>query len=207
MTPTVNLMLYSFSSFSSGLFNRSNVILKGLDCRVQHFFKLRQCYADLCTNPPSCRVSSSHHPLANCDPIYFEMQERLEEGRHGAGGGSASGKTLSLAHVAVIWARDLHTDMCWKLRLDKAGDWMLTELTTLGLSQAWCGQSLKHLLYGERTECYWTSLVAVFLGSWVSYLGTLDRSGVVGTTAKPVVFDGKMLVLESFSGAAVGELC
>ncbi|SJL06977.1 uncharacterized protein ARMOST_10319 [Armillaria ostoyae] len=122
MTPTVNLMLYSFSSFSSGLFNRSNVILKGLDCRVQHFFKLRQCYADLCTNPPSCRVSSSHHPLANYDPIYFEMQERLEEGRHGAGGGSASGKTLSLAHVAVIWARDLHTDMCWKLRLDKAGD-------------------------------------------------------------------------------------
>ncbi len=43
-----------------------------------------------------------------------------------AGRGPASGKTLSFAHVAVIWARISIQLWCWNLRLDKAGGQMLT---------------------------------------------------------------------------------
>ncbi|PBK85043.1 hypothetical protein ARMGADRAFT_1067087 [Armillaria gallica] len=61
------------------------------------------------------------------------------------------------------------------------------------------GRSLKRLMYGERTE-YPFFAVHIVVRLVAAFLGTLNRGGVVVATAKPVVFDSEMLVLESFGG-------
>ncbi len=63
--------------------------------------------------------------------------------------------------------------------------------TGMAVFEAW---NLKHLLYGERTECCWTSLITVCFEaeSDIWDLGTLDHGGIAGRRVKLVVFDGEI---------------